>query len=235
LKKVLRILFKILLALLGILLLAFIVLKLTFNDAIPQGETGKPADELAYKMLDAINHQEFTETKEIHWTFRGVNRYEWKLQQDLVEVFWEDYQVSLQTKNPDQSLAYLNNKEMKGEVKKEAIAYATKNFNNDSFWLIAPHKVFDNGTKRELIKENGQQKLLVTYSSGGTTPGDSYLWELDENLQPVTMKMWVKIIPLDGLEAQWTNWEMTEAGFPLPEQRTFFGLEIPISEVEVVK
>jgi len=37
---------------------------LTFNDAIPQGETGKPADELAYKMLDAINHQEFTETKE---------------------------------------------------------------------------------------------------------------------------------------------------------------------------
>jgi len=235
LKKTFRILFKIILSLLAFLLLAFLVLKLVYNDDIPQGETGKHADELAYKMLEAINHEQFTETKEIHWIFRGVNRYEWKLQQDLVDVYWEDYQVSLQTKMPNKSSVYRNNQELKGEEKKEAIAYATKNFNNDSFWLIAPHKIFDKGTKRQLIEEDGQQKVLVTYSSGGTTPGDSYLWELDENYQPVSMKMWVSILPFDGLEAQWTNWQMTEGGFPLAEKRTIFGIEIPISGVEVVR
>ena len=233
--KTFRILFKIILSLIAFLLLAFVVLKLVYNDNIPQGETGKPADELAYKMLEAINHQQFTEAKEIHWTFRGVNRYEWKMQEDLVDVYWDDYHVSLQTKNPNQSLAYRNKQETNGEEKKEAIAYATKNFNNDSFWLIAPHKVFDNGTKRQLIEENGQRKLLVTYSSGGTTPGDSYLWELDENYKPIAMKMWVSILPFDGLEARWTNWQMTDGGFPLAEKRTILGIEIPITEVEVVR
>lgn len=216
-------------------MLAFVVLKLVYNDDIPQGKTGKPADKVAYKMLDAINHEQYKEAKEIHWTFRGVNHYEWKMQEDLVEVYWEDYQVSLQTKNPNQSLAYQNKQEIKAEEREEAIAYATKNFNNDSFWLIAPHKVFDKGTTRQLIVEEDQQKLLVTFTSGGTTPGDAYLWELDEKYKPIAMKMWVSILPFDGLKAQWTNWQMTDGKFPLAEKRTLFGIEIPITDVEVVR
>lgn len=234
-KKFFRILLKVVLMLIAVVVLAFVGLKLVYNEDIPQGKTGKAADDLANNMLNAIHHEEFQKAKEIHWTFRGVNRYKWKLQQDVVEVFWEDNQVILNTKNPTESLAYQNTQEIKGAAKEKAIAYATSNFNNDSFWLIAPHKVFDEGVKRQLIDQDGQQHLLVTYSSGGTTPGDSYLWKLNENYQPVAMKMWVSILPFDGIEAQWKNWQMTKAGFPLPEQRTFFGLEIPISEVEVVK
>ena len=210
------------------------VLKLVYNNEIPQGVTGKPANELAYKMLDAINHDAFIKTKEIHWTFRGKNRYEWKLQQDIVEVYWDDYHVSLQTKTPSESLAFLNEKEIRGQKKEEAIAYATQNFNNDSFWLIAPHKVFDEGAKRQLIVEDSQQKLLVTYTSGGTTPGDSYLWKFGDNHKPVSMKMWVSILPFDGLEARWMNWQMTDGGFPLPKKRSILGLTIPITEVKVI-
>ena len=206
-----------------------------YNDDIPQGESGKSADELACKMLEAIKHEQFQNAKEIHWTFRGVNRYEWKLQQNKVEVFWEDNRVSLRTNSPNQSVATLNQQVLNGEERKEAISYATKNFNNDSFWLIAPHKVFDKGTKRELVEEDGQQKLLVTYTSGGSTPGDSYLWELDEDYKPIAMKMWVSIIPLDAVEATWTDWQMTAGGFPLPTKRSVFGIEIPITDVEVVK
>lgn len=216
-------------------MLTFVTLKLVYNKDIPQGETGKAADDLANKMLNAIHHEEFQKTKEIHWTFRGVNHYKWKPQQDLVEVIWGDHQVTLHTKNSAESIAYYNNKELNGAEKEEAIAYATSNFNNDSFWLIAPHKVFDEGTKRQLIDQDGQRQLLVTFTSGGTTPGDSYLWILDKNYTPITMKMWVGILPLDGVEAQWTNWKMTKGGFPLPEQRSIFGIEIPITEVKVVK
>jgi nicotinamide mononucleotide adenylyltransferase len=234
-KKILRISLYLLLTIIGILLVSFVALKVIYNEDVPHGETGKVADELAYQMLEAIHHKEFTQTTEIRWTFRGVNRYEWKLQEDVVEVYWKDHQVTLHTKSPEESEAYQNNKPIEGEKREEAIAYATKNFNNDSFWLVAPHKVFDEGTQRQLIEEDNKQHLLVTYTSGGSTPGDSYLWELDENKMPIAMKMWVSIIPFDGVEAKWVDWQMTEGGFPLPQQRKFFGIKIPISEVEVLR
>jgi len=233
-KKILSFLFKGLLVLVGILLIAFVALKLVYNEDLPKGQSGAEADALAEKILDAINHEAFENTKEIHWTFRGVNRYEWQLQEDVVDVYWEDMHVTLQTTSPDQSLAYQSDKPLTGESKQEAITYAVNNFNNDSFWLIAPHKLFDPGTTRSLVQENGQDKLLVQYTSGGSTPGDAYLWEVNENYQPVAFKMWVSIIPFDGLEAEWSDWQMTEGDFPLPQSRSIWGLEIPISEVEVV-
>ncbi|MCH8533617.1 MAG: hypothetical protein LAT51_00985 [Flavobacteriaceae bacterium] len=234
-KKILRISLYVVLSIIGILLVSFVTLKVIYNEELPQGEKGAPADELAQQMLEAIKHEEFTQAKEIHWEFRGVNRYKWKLQEDIVEVFWKDYHVELQTKTPEKSKVYQNDKEIEGEEQKEAIAYATINFNNDSFWLIAPHKVFDEGVERQVIEKGNKQKLLVTYTSGGSTPGDSYLWELDENYMPISMKMWVSILPFDGVEAKWVDWQMTPGGFPLPQQRTFFGVEIPISDVEVLR
>jgi hypothetical protein len=234
-KKLLRIILKLVLGLLGILFLVFVVLKLVYNEDLPQGETGATADELAYNILEAINHNKFTEAKEIHWTFRGVNHYKWQLQDNVVEVSWKDYIVVYQTKNVSNSKAYQNDQLLNGKAREEAITYAMDNFNNDSFWLIAPHKLFDPGTTRNLVEEDRKKKLLVQYTSGGSTPGDAYLWEVDENYRPVAFKMWVSIIPFDGLEARWRNWEMTNGGFPLPKSRSVWGLEIPISDVKVVR
>lgn len=234
-KKLGRILLLLCLSIIGILLVGFLALKVMFNEEIPQGKTGEQANELALKMLEAIHHQEYLATQEIQWKFRGVNRYQWKLQQDVVEVYWKDYHVTLYTTTPEKSLAFKDGQELKGKNKEDAIAYATSNFNNDSFWLIAPFKIFDEGTKRQLIEEEGTQKLLVTYTSGGSTPGDSYLWEIDENYRPIGMKMWVRILPFKGVEAKWKDWQITDAGFLLPSKRTFFGFSIPISEVKVKK
>lgn len=234
-KKIISVLFKGLLILIGILLIVFVVLKLKYNEDLPQGTNGKVADELAYAILDAINHDAFENVKEIHWTFRGVNRYEWQLQQDIVDVYWEDKHVTLQTNSPDQSLAFQSGQQMAGKSRQEAIDYALKNFNNDSFWLVAPFKLFDPGTQRELVEDEDQQKLLVKYTSGGSTPGDAYLWEVDENFKPIAFKMWVSIIPFDGLEAEWSGWQMTDGGFLLPASRSVWGLEIPISEVKVIR
>ncbi|QSS96114.1 hypothetical protein [Psychroflexus sp. ALD_RP9] len=227
-------LLKVLAAILGLLLIGFVVLKLVYNSPVPSGESGPAADDLAQQMLDAMHHEAFSEAKEIHWVFRDTNHYKWYLQKHQVLVSWEDYQVLLQTKTPEQSSAYHQEVVLTGKAKDKAIAYAVKNFNNDSFWLVAPYKVFDPGTKRELVKEAGQQQLLVTYTSGGSTPGDSYLWQLNDQNLPIAMKMWVSIIPFDGLEAQWLNWQMTSGGFLLPEQRQIMGVNIPVSKVKVV-
>jgi hypothetical protein len=105
-------------------------------------------------------------------------------------------------------------------------------FNNDSFWLVAPYKVFDQGTTRQLVAlEGGRDALLVTYSSGGTTPGDSYLWILGDDGLPASYKMWVKIIPIGGLEATWANWQRMESGIMLPTSHQVGPLTLEMGEV----
>ncbi|MGS0527908.1 hypothetical protein ACU8V7_24695 [Zobellia nedashkovskayae] len=90
-------------------------------------------------------------------------------------------------------------------------------FNNDSFWLVAPFKVFDSGTQRSLVTlEDGSNALMITYSSGGSTPGDSYLWHLGPNGLPESYQMWVSIIPIGGLKATWDDWKIMESGAFLP-------------------
>lgn len=234
-KKLFKILLKIVLGLLAFLLVGFIVLKLVFNEDIPQGEQGAKADELGYAILEAINHKEFTQVTEIHWTFRGVNRYVWKVQQNAVDVFWDDYKVAYVTTYPQISFAWKDGKKLTGAELQKAIDYAGTNFNNDSFWLVAPHKIMDIGTERELIQEDGKEKLLVRYTTGGTTPGDVYVWEVDGNNKPIAFKMWVSILPFDGLQANWNNWQMTNGGFPMATSRSLYGIEIPITSVKVIK
>ena len=163
--------FKILLGLLGIIFLTGVVLYFVYNESLPEGTPGKEADELAQKMLTAMNKDAFDATEIIEWSFRGNHFYTWKKQEGLVEVAWDENKVTLNLEDPAKSEG----------ASEETIQTALDYFNNDSFWLVAPYKVFDEGTKRSIVEYEGKEALLVTYSSGGSTPGDSYLWFLDEN------------------------------------------------------
>ena len=105
--------------------------------------------------------------------------------------------------------------------------------NNDSFCLVAPYKVFDKGTERRLVKsKNNKEALLVTYTSGGSTPGDSYLWHLDDNGKPASFQMWVDILPIDGLEATWTDWTKTKSGAQLPTFHKLMVLGLELNHIK---
>ena len=92
--------------------------------------------------------------------------------------------------------------------------------------------MFDSGTTRSIVTlENGSEALLVTYKSGGTTPGDSYLWELQENGFPISFKMWVKIIPIGGLKATWNDWQVMENGVFLPVSHKIGPVTLDMGEV----
>ena len=118
--------------------------------------------------------------------------------------------------------------------KEEFIRAAEAKFNNDSFWLVAPYKVFDAGVERRLVKINeGENALLVTYTSGGTTPGDSYLWYLDDNHRPVGFDMWVDIIPIGGVHASWDQWQKTNNGAYLPLSHKVLFLDLLIDKLKV--
>ncbi|MCG1036421.1 hypothetical protein [Polaribacter sargassicola] len=223
-------LFKFIGILLLLIIAAITIYYFVNNEALPKGKKGEEAEILANKMFDALNHEAYENTEILKWSFRNEHFYTWDKQNDIVHVSWAQYKVTLHTKHPEKSEVYIDGKLSENEeIIKKAQAY----FNNDSFWLIAPYKIFDPGTERSIVNYNNKEALLITYTSGGSTPGDSYLWILDENYLPTSFKMWTSIIPIGGISATWSDLKDTKSGIKLPTKHklSLFGLEIKMGNV----
>ncbi|MBQ4914967.1 hypothetical protein J8L85_11000 [Maribacter sp. MMG018] len=228
-KKLLRILGVILV----LAIIAFGVIYAVYNEPMPEGRSGPEADALAEKMLNSLNYGKFENTRFLEWSFRdGAHLYKWDRKNRTVEVQWDDYRVDLDLIAPDSSIGYKNGTRLDTKENEKLVADAIDKFNNDSFWLIAPYKVFDEGVERRVVPlENGLEGLLVTYTSGGSTPGDSYLWILQPNGFPKSFKLWVKIIPIGGVEASWDDWLVTDSGAFLPKSHIMGPLEFSMGDV----
>ncbi len=208
----------------GMLLYGFLYYK--YNEDLPVGIKGKEADVLASKMLNALNSQAYDNTGFIEWTFKSRRHYKWKKNEYKCTIYWGDFKVFLDFKNAASNKAYIHNFKVNGEQAQELITEATDYFFNDSFWLAAPYKVFDEGTERQAVTlDNDNQGLLVSYSAG-----DSYLWLLDNEYKPKAFKMWSSKLPIQGLEASWDNWIVTESNAQLPTAHRFLisGIELDI-------
>jgi hypothetical protein len=204
-----------------------------YDEKLPEGEQSVAADMLAQKMLTAVHHEAYTNTRYLEWTFAGEHHYKWDKQEQLVEVTWDEKRVQLNIQEPDRSTVFVNNIEVQDTGRVEVIEKAVSYFNNDSFWLVAPQKIFDAGTERRMVTlEDGDKALLVSYTSGGNTPGDSYLWILDASGLPSAFKMWVSIIPIGGVKGTWESWKTAESGALLPSSHKLLFLEISMGDVK---
>ncbi|MEM6685360.1 MAG: hypothetical protein AAF617_06135 [Bacteroidota bacterium] len=231
-KKIAKILGKLILGIIFTLLLFFAIVYLRYNEPLPKGEQGAAADAMANRMLAALNYNAYKNTRYLSWTFRGAHHYVWDKDQYKVTVSWSDVEVALNLKQPSESIVQVDRQSITGTEATEYIDTALSYFNNDSFWLVAPYKVFDEGTSRSIAKnEAGEEGLLITYASGGTTPGDSYLWFLDINGRPKGYQMWVDIIPVGGLYASWDNWLLMESGIPLSSVHTLLFLDLEVENI----
>lgn len=198
----------------GIFVFLLISMSLLFSESLPKGKSGEKADDLARKILNALQYEAYQKTQFLEWTYIG-HHYKWNKKDNHVLVKWKSNEVYLNLDSLTYSEVRKPAEQLDADAKNKLVKKAIDFFNNDSFWLIAPFKLFDKGTKRSIVKHNNQDCLLVTYTQGGSTPGDSYLWILDSDYVPTSYKMWVSIIPIGGLKASWDDWSTAETGFEL--------------------
>ncbi len=199
----------------GLLIVAAIGFIYFQSEERPEAKEGPEAEALADRMLEAINKEAWDSLEYIHWSFMDQADYLWDRQNNLVRVQWDDYEVLM---DPDrvEGVAYANGEKVKNED--ELVSEAFAKFCNDGFWMNAFTKVRDPGTERGVVEKNGEKGLMVSYNSGGVTPGDSYLWWLDETGRPKSFQMWVSVIPVGGVEYSWKDWDTLYNGALIARQ-----------------
>jgi len=214
------------------ILAGVVIAGMVMDEKLPDGKEGPEAEALAQKMLNAINHEAWLATGAVTWSFRGGHDFIWDRTRHYVKVSWKKYEVYVDI-NARQGVAFKKGTQLQGQEANELVNTAWEFWVNDSFWLNPISKIKDPGTTRKLVtRKNGSEALLVTYSSGGVTPGDSYLWLLDENSLPTHWRLWVQIVPVGGGKFTWKGWITTETGVKISTEHSWGPLNIPIENVE---
>lgn len=215
----------------GFAVLALIVYYIIIDEDLPKGMQGPQADTLAMRMMAAVNSDAWDTTYAVKWTFRSPHYHVWDRKRNFAKVSWDNKEVLI---NIDERVGLVT-KGGENKTEEDLSSICEKGWKywvNDSFWLNPVTKVFDQGTQRRLIKrEEGNDALLITYTAGGDTPGDSYLWIVDENGLPIAWKLWVSIIPIGGIEFTWEDWITLATGAKIASKHDG-PIEIPIKEIE---
>ena len=197
-------------ALAVIVALAFLGLRLA-DQPRPALDPSPEADELARRMMDAVNTDAWQQTGAVSWGFGGRQDHLWDRRRHFARVSWDETTVLLDLTSR-KGVATENGNEVQGTRLSELENAAWSHWCNDSFWLNPVAKLFDAGTSRGLVAGEDGPGLLVQYDAGGVTPGDAYLWIVGDDGLPTAWKMWTQILPLGGVHASWDEWQTLSTG-----------------------
>lgn len=230
-KKVLGIFVRLFFGGIVLLGLGFVVTYAVLDEDKPEPIEGANADQVAIDMLRTLNLKAWNDTRYVSWAFPGGHSYVWDKRSHVVEVKWNENRVVLQTNNPSLGVVWVDGKTTQS---KELLDTAWAYFCNDSFWLVAPFKVMDPGTQRSVVRQDDEgSSLMVTYTSGGTTPGDTYVWHMDSDGMPYEYQMWVGVLPIGGIKAEWTGWQDLSSGAKVSTVKKMFNaLPMDLSPVK---
>jgi hypothetical protein len=210
--------FKILAAILILGVVALVAAGYSANDPRPEGQPGPEADALARSMEAAVHKGAWDKTGAVRWSFFDQHHYVWDRDRDLVELQWGGSRALFRTGDRT-GRVWSRGAEQLGADAEEALRAAYAYWINDSFWLNPVVKFFEPGVERSLVKlDDGRNALLVSYTSGGVTPGDAYLWIPGPDGMPASWRMWVQIIPIGGIETTWEGWVELATGAKVSTQ-----------------
>ena len=227
-KKIFKRLLQFIGVLLLLLLIGFGVLYAMYNTPLPTGQAGTEAEALKEKIYKAVNKAAWDQTRYIQWTFIGRHDYLWDRERNLVEVKWGSTRVLL---DPGKKSGAIYEGGTLQAPNEGTFNTAYRNFINDAFWLNAFVQM-DDATLQVIESDYQEEALLVTYPSGGVTPGDSYLWILGEDGLPKSWQMWVTIIPIGGIPTTWENWTTLPTGAKVAQNHVMGPMDVTITNLK---
>jgi hypothetical protein len=226
-KKVLRIVLIVLAVLAGLGTVAYFIA----DKPVPDARPGPKAEALADRMLAWAKADAWEDTPVLRFSFMGQHHYLWDKARDRVEVRWSNKRVLLHTPTR-RGVAWKDSQRVDSAHSARLVEKALGYFFNDSYWCNPVVKVRDPGVERGYVELEGPHEgLLVTFTQGGVTPGDRYLWIIDEQGRPVAWRMWVQIIPIGGLKTSWDNWQRLQTGARVAGRRSMGPVKIEVEPI----
>lgn len=202
--------------------------------AAAQSAAAEPAsaDALADRVLEALGGEEawdaaryfvfdFAERRHHWWDrFTGRHRLEGTTREEESYLVLHDVDD-----HGERGRAWIDGQPVAGERAAELVENAYAAWINDTYWLLAPYKLRDPGVTlaldgRETIGERTFDKLLLTFSGVGLTPGDRYWFYVD--VASGEIDRWAYV--LEGQEPPptvwiWNDWESYGPGIRLSGRR----------------
>ena len=202
---------------------------------------------LAAKTLEAMGGKEAWEaTRFIRFTFANFRTHHWDKQEGRHRLEGktregESYVVLLDL-DTKKGKAWKEGTELAGEEAAEWLERAYGAWINDTYWLVMPFKLFDDGVHlfyegKEEVDGTAYEKVKMTFEDVGLTPGDTY---------------WVYFHPETGLVERWAyhlqDWEASRPStvwtwsgwqsygkIKLAPERKMVGSdrELPMGDIEV--
>jgi hypothetical protein len=178
------------------------------------GESSPQALAVADAMIQALGGQAaWDSTHFIHFTFNGRRTHTWDkwTGRHRVEGQTKDHEpyVVLDNIVTHQGTAYVNGKQIEGELAKQMVDNAYAAWVNDTYWLLMPYKIKDPGVNlsyagEDQIDGKAYDKLALTFGQVGLTPGDHYwVWiNRDSHL----MDRWAYLLQDQPRDAAPTAW-----------------------------
>ena len=183
---------------------------------------------LASRIEQAVNISAWKETGLIQWSFAGATHL-WDRKRKLHQYKRGNLiiQHHLETRK---AIRLQDNMARKATPKEQKKAWDM--WINDSFWLNPLAKFRDAGVVLSTVTYEREQTLLVHHTQGGNTPGDHYLWFIDENSRPYQWRMWVSIIPIGGIACSWENWIQLPTKAWIAQSHQCGPLEITLTNIK---
>lgn len=222
-----------LLVVFALLLVTLALGRSALSKPLPVGAPGPAAEALADALLSAVNAEAWARTGAVRWRMSGKEHL-WDRRRSLARVRNGDREALFDL-GTAQGRAFDGGRELSGRAARKAVEKGYAAWVNDAFWLAAPTKIRDEGTVRSLVSTPDGDALLVSYSAGGLTPGDAYLWHLDATGRPTAWSLWVSILPIGGLRVSFEGWQTLSTGALVSTEHRLEGrlnLSFSLTDVE---
>jgi len=185
------------------------------------------ADSIAYRTVEASGGlRAWNELPALRFEF-GIERegqqqiaarHYWDKAQNRYRVEWpgagDTTYVALFSSWPDSATVYAAGEPLTGAAAEEALATAERRTINDTYWLLAPLKLFDPGVTRTYVPDSSDathDAIRLAFDGVGITPGDQYWLFIDKETGRLTR--WTFLLENDTAPRsfEWTAYQTLQS------------------------